>query len=147
MEGTSEWWFRIYEATVYGTRAAVLEGTLDHHLSGLLPLLESFLMSSSVGEYSTRLQLLRSFGKYTSALAKSGQDHHGQAMARVSRLLEAISCFYGRFWDQIFKSLDQQRVELVKEVDTFIKLAICKNCNVFLLMPIATGRHRHISKA
>ncbi len=147
MEGTSEWWFRIYEATVYGTRAAVLEGTLDHHLSGLLPLLESFLMSSSVGEYSTRLQLLRSFGKYTSALAKSGQDHHGQAMARVSRLLEAISCFYGRFSDQIFKSFDQQRVELDKEVDSFIKLASWKDLNVFALKASAHRTHRQLYKS
>lgn len=147
VEGTAEWWFRIYEATVYGTRAAVLEGTLDHHLSSLLPLLERFLMSSSVGEYSPRLQLLRSFGKYTSALAKSGQDHHGQAMARVSKLLEAISCFYGRFSDQIFKTFDQQRVELDKEVDSFIKLASWKDLNVFALKASAHRTHRQLYKS
>ena len=147
VEGTSEWWFRIYEATVYGTRAAVLEGTLDHHLSNMLPLLESFLMSSSAGEYSPRLQLLRSFGKYTSALARSGQGHHDQAMARVSRLLEAISCFYGRFLDQIFKSFDQQRIELDKEIDSFIKLASWKDLNVFALKASAQRTHRHLYRS
>ena len=147
VEGTSEWWFRIYEATVYGTRAAVSEGTLDHHLSNLLPLLESFLMSSSVGEYPPRLQLLRSFGQYTSALARGGQDHHGQAMARVSRLLEAISCFYGRFLDQVFKSFDQQRVELDKEIDSFIKLASWKDLNVFALKASAQRTHRHLYRS
>lgn len=147
VEGTSEWWFRIYEATVYGTRAAVLEGTLDHHLSSLLPLLESFLMSSSVGEYSPRLQLLLSFGKYTSALARSGQDRHDQAMARVSRLLGTISCFYGRFSDQIFTSFDQQRVELDKEIDSFIKLASWKDLNVFALKASARRTHDHLYKS
>jgi midasin len=147
LEGTSEWWFRIYEATVYGTRAAVLEGTIDHHLSSLLPLLESFLISSSVGEYSPRLQLLRSFGKYTSGLARSGQDRHDQAMNRVSRLLETISCFYGRFSDQIFTSFDQQRIELDKEIDSFIKLASWNDLNVFALKASAHRTHHQLYKS
>ena len=147
VEGTSEWWFRIYEATVYGTRAAVLEGTLDHHLSSLLPLLENFFMSSSVGEYSPRLQLLRSFGRYTSMLASSGQDRHDQAMARVSILLEAISCFYGRFLDQISASFNQQRVELDKEIDSFIKLASWKDVNVFALKASAQRTHHQLYKS
>jgi midasin len=147
VEGTSEWWFRIYEATVYGTRAAALEGTLDRHLSSLLPLLESFLMSSSIGEYSPRLQLLRSFGRYTSVLARSGQDGHDQAMNRVSKLLEAISCFYGRFSDQISASFDQQRVELDKEIDSFIKLASWKDVNVFVLKSSAQRTHHQLYKS
>ena len=147
VEGTSEWWFRIYEATIYGTRAAVLEGTLEHHLSSLLPLLESFLMSSSVGEYSPRLQLLQSFGRYTSALARNGQGRQDQAMARVSRLLEAVSCFYGRFSNQISASFGQQRVELDKEIDSFIKLASWKDVNVFALKASAQRTHHQLYKS
>ena len=147
MEGTSEWWFRIYESTVHGTRAAVLEGTLDHHLSNLLPLLESFLVTSSVGEYSARLQLLQSFGRYTSVLSRSGQDCHSQAMARVARLLEAVSCFYGRFSNQISTSFDQQRVELDKEIDSFIKLASWKDVNVFALKASAQRTHHQLYKS
>jgi midasin len=147
VEGTPEWWFRIYEATVYGTRAAVLEGKIDHHLSSLLPLLESFLISSSIGEYPARLQLLRNFGGYTSLLTTSGQDGHDQAMAHVSRLLEAVSCFYGRFSSQISSSFDQQRVELDKEIDSFIKLASWKDVNVFSLKASARRTHHQLYKS
>ena len=147
VEGTSEWWFRIYEATVYGTRAAALEETLDHHLHSLLPLLEGFLTSSSVGEYSTRLQLLRSFGRYTSTLARNGQDRRDQAMTRVSSLLEAVSCFYGRFLNQVSTSFDQQRVELDREIDSFIKLASWKDVNVFALKASAQRTHHQLYKS
>ena len=147
VEGTSEWWFRIYEATVYGTRAAALEETLDHHLSKLLPLLEGFLTSSSVGEYPPRLQLLRSFSRYTSTRLRSGQGRYDQAMTRVSRLLEAVSCFYGRFLTQILASFDKQRAELDKEIDSFIKLASWKDVNVFALKASAQRTHHQLYKS
>ena len=147
VEGISEWWFRIYEATVYGTRAAALEETLDHHLYNLLPLLEGFLTSSSVGEYSPRLQLLRSFGRYTSALAKNSQGGRDHAMTRVSSLLESVSCFYGRFLDEVSASFDQQRVELDKNIDSFIKLASWKDINVFALKASAQRTHHQLYKS
>lgn len=104
-------------------------------------------MSSSIGEYSPRLHLLRSFSKYTSELAKSGQDRHDQAMARISRLLETISCYYGRFSDQIFTSFNQQRVELDKEIESFIKLASWKDLNVFALKASAHRTHHQLYKS
>ncbi|KAI0754666.1 midasin [Daedaleopsis nitida] len=146
-DGASEWWFRLYEATVRGVDAASAEeengakGAVAAYLEGLVPLLDSFMTSSPLGQYSARLHHLRAFERYSLHLGK-----RSDASNRAHRVLHFTTAYYAQFLDEVDASLSTQRQALEKEIRNFIKLASWKDINVHALKQSAQKTHRQLYK-
>lgn len=146
-DGASEWWFRLYEATVRGVDAASAEeengadGSVAAYLEDLVPLLDSFMTSSPLGQFSARLHNLRAFERYSSHLGK-----HSHASNRAHRILHFTTAYYAQFLDKVNASLSTQQQTLEKEIRNFIKLASWKDINVHALKQSAQKTHRQLYK-
>ncbi|RDX53520.1 midasin [Lentinus brumalis] len=145
-EGASEWWFRLYEATVRGVAAASQEEEDDanavaKYLEGLIPLLDSFMTSSPLGQFSARLQHLRAFEMYCLQFEK-----RSPASRRVHRVLHSTRLYYTQFLPRVTTSLSSQQQVLEKDIRNFIKLASWKDINVHALKQSAQRTHRQLYK-
>lgn len=72
----SEWWFRFYETTIRGAPGVDSDAevaptqTPEEYYRDLVVLMDSFLGSSSLGQYSTRLELVLSFANLAETLGE-----------------------------------------------------------------------------
>ncbi|EMD40100.1 hypothetical protein CERSUDRAFT_122188 [Gelatoporia subvermispora B] len=147
-EGTSEWWFRLYEVVVRGGLAAHEEdshhdGHLTAYLDNLVPLLDDFVTSSPLGQFDARMRLMRGFESYIGHLHMEGE---GSGLLRIQRLLHHTRQFYAQFSPHVSNALSKQQSELEKEIRDFIKLASWKDINVHALKQSAQRTHRQLYK-
>ncbi|TBU59248.1 midasin [Dichomitus squalens] len=151
-DGASDWWFRLYEATIRGVEAASQEeadgdvGALARYLEGLVPLLDSYMMSSPLGQYIARLNLLQAFECYCLRLSRSRAGTRSTGSRRAHRILHFTRKYYSQFVPRVNTSLSSQQQELEKEIRNFIKLASWKDINVHALKQSAQRTHRQLYK-
>ncbi|KAF8895596.1 hypothetical protein BD779DRAFT_1609097 [Infundibulicybe gibba] len=125
-EGVSDWWFRLYDATVRGVLdASQREDTgdpqsLTKYLDSLLPLLDDFLRSSPLGQFQARMRLLHSFETYLLRLSQHKPPSQQLALNRAYHLLHATK--------------------------RYIKLASWKDINVQALKESAKRTHHQLYK-
>jgi midasin len=76
----AEWWFRFYETTIRGAPGVDVDPNEAptqmpaEYYRDLVALLDSFLASSSLGQYRTRLQLVLSFANFAAKLGEKSAD-------------------------------------------------------------------------
>ncbi|KAI0769070.1 midasin [Trametes elegans] len=151
-DGAAEWWFRLYEATVRGVASAVLEEergdsrALAKYLDGLVPLLDSFMASTPLGQYTERLRYLRAFESYCDHLSNTQTGGLAAGFQRVHRVLRFTREYYSQFLPRVTSSLTSQQDVLEKEIRGFIKLASWKDINVHALKQSAQRTHRQLYK-
>ncbi|KAF8139191.1 hypothetical protein K438DRAFT_1996249 [Mycena galopus ATCC 62051] len=151
-DGTAEWWFHIYDATIRGSLDAAEREqtdpmqTVSDYLATLIPLLEDFVRSSPLGQFHARMQLLRSFEFYCVNLAATNTGFVRDTLDRVRRILHATQAYYSLFSPQISTKLSEQRAALEKELRGFIKLASWKDINVQALKASAQRTHHQLYK-
>ncbi len=151
-DGASEWWFRLYEATVRGVNAASLEEeeddteSLARYLEGLVPLLDSYMTSSPLGQYTARLNLLHAFESYCLRLSCTQTGTRSAASRRAHRILHFTRAYFSQFVSRVNASLSSQQQELEKEIRNFIKLASWRDINVHALKQSAQRTHRQLYK-
>ena len=92
----SEWWFRFYESTIRGAPGVDVDPenpppqTPAEYYRDLVALLDSFMASSSLGQYRARLQLILSFANFAAKLGeKSTQFEVGCSSATRLGEMEA----------------------------------------------------------
>ncbi|KAJ7673557.1 hypothetical protein B0H17DRAFT_1208374 [Mycena rosella] len=152
-DGTADWWFHIYDATIRGPLdAADREGqdsessSLSDYLATLMPLLDDFIRTSPLGQFHARMQLLRSFEMYCIHLAGTKTGSFQETLNRVHRILHATQSYYSLFSVQVSNKLSEQRNVLEKELRGFIKLASWKDINVQALKASAQRTHHQLYK-
>jgi midasin len=149
-EGVSEWWFRLYNAVVRGLLDIVdrsyLDG-LDDYLDQLVPLLDGFLKSSPLGQFSRRLDLLRSFVPFLQHLILTKSEPAGEPIRRVQRIIHSTQAYYSQFVSSITSSLTSQERAVEEEIQGFIKIASWKDVNVQALKASAKKTHHQLYKA
>jgi midasin len=149
-EGVSEWWFRLYNAVVRGLLDIVgrsyLDG-LDDYLDQLVPLLDGFLKSSPLGQFSRRLDLLRSFVPFLQHLILTKSEPAGEPIRRVQRIIHSTQAYYSQFVSSITSSLASQERAVEEEIQGFIKIASWKDVNVQALKASAKKTHHQLYKA
>ncbi|KAI6016225.1 hypothetical protein EDC04DRAFT_2881627 [Pisolithus marmoratus] len=109
----SEYWFHLYELLIRGPLNAAEEDScnLSKYLQQVPYLLDDFIRSSSLGQFHTRLNLLKSFEIFIGHMLEDSATRSA-AFGSVMRIL--------------LQSLGDQRRSLEKEVDALIKLATLK---------------------
>ena len=149
-EGVSEWWFRLYNAVVRGLLDIVDRScldSLDDYLDQLVPLLDGFLKSSPLGQFSRRLDLLRSFGPFLQHLIFTKSELAGEPIRRVQRIIHSTQAYYSQFVPSITLSLTSQERTVSEEIQGFIKIASWKDVNVQALKASAKRTHHQLYKA
>lgn len=151
---TSEWWFRLYDATIRGVihmadvdlEEAQSMADLTNFLENLVPLLDEFMKSSNLGQFAARLTLLRSMETHTGYLATRAEEVRASRLHRLHRVLHATQRYYSQFSAKVSESLESQRSVLEKEIRGFIKLASWKDINIHALRQSAQKTHRQLYK-
>ncbi|CAE6410316.1 unnamed protein product [Rhizoctonia solani] len=145
IESVSSWWPRLYESIV--SVVATLEGDstkTSSHLEQLVPLLDSYLMQSPLGQFEARLLLLQSFATLTRQLSEDSIP--ANSFSRTSDIVESLCVQYFRLLPSIQESLKKQRASLDKDIGDFIKLASWKDTNVHALKQSAQKTHHVLYK-
>ncbi|KAI8971187.1 midasin [Trametes punicea] len=151
-EGASEYWFRLYEATVRGVTSAAQdeafgeEGAISKYIDGLVPLLDTFMTSTPLGQYAQRLQVLQAFENYCKHHSTVQTAAIAVAFQRTYSVLRFTRMYYAQFIPQVTSSLVSQQEVLEKEIRGFIKLASWKDINVHALKQSAQRTHRQLYK-
>jgi midasin len=147
--GVSDWWFRLYDATVRGVLDIVERNRsddLDDYLDHLVPLLDSYLTSSPLGQFSRRLDLLRSFSLFLQHLSLTKSEEAREPLRRVQRIVQSTQAYYSQFLSAITSSLTLQERGLEAEIQGFIKIASWKDVNVQALRASAKRTHHQLYK-
>ena len=151
-EEISEWWFRLYDALIRGSLSAAEQEcsgdrlSLGYYIENLIPLLDSFVTSSPLGQFAARIELLGSFEKYVATIGSEKAPSYRSTMERVRRVLHSTHRYYDLFSDRLEKRLIDQKAELEKEVRKFVKLASWKDINVQALKESAQRTHHQLYK-
>jgi midasin len=148
-EGVSDWWFRLYDVTVRGVLEIVERNRsdgLDDYLDHLVPLLDSYLKSSPLGQFSRRLDLLRSFGLFLQYLSLTKSEEQGSLYVASSESYSPPRTYYSQFISPITSSLTVQERGVEEEIQGFIKIASWKDVNVQALRASAKKTHHQLYK-
>lgn len=155
-EEVSEWWFRLYEAVVRGPLNCVINyggdgrvdgaQALDNYVDTLIPLLDSFITSSPLGQFDARMRLLDSFGTYVGRISASRPAMEKEALERVHRVIKSSYNYYDLFSDNVRKHLAGGKAPLEAQIRELIKLASWKDINVQALKQSAQRTHRQLYK-
>ena len=151
-EEISQWWFRLYDALVRGSLSAAQQEcsgdgeSLNHYIETLIPLLDSFVTSSPLGQFAARIELLGSFEKYVAIIGTEKASSYRPTMERVRRIVNTTHRYYDSFSERLEKRLMDQKAELEKEVRKFVKLASWKDINVQALKESAQRTHHQLYK-
>ncbi|KAH9480590.1 Midasin [Psilocybe cubensis] len=148
----SEWWFRLYDAVIRGTLAAFNqdledpEQAVNRYLDTLIPLLDSFITSSPLGQFHARLKMLNSFETYITKILIHKSSKERTILSRVLRILHATYVYHSLFSENLRKRLADEKASLESEVKALIKLASWKDVNVQALKQSAQKSHRQLYK-
>lgn len=140
---TADWWFRMYQLLIMGT-ADESDEELSGYIAKTIPLLFDFLESSTLGRFSSRLQLLRSF---QTLIRRSPELRSRVVLQKAARMLESILCRFGQFESRVNDSIVQQRQPLDKAISDFVKLATWKDVNIEAMRASARKTHAHLYKS
>ena len=148
---TSSWWFKMYEVLIHGGRAAAKEEAevpeshaTEAHANSLVSLIDKFMTTSPLGQYTPRLDMLRTFSRHLNALAGTPSAFVG--MDRMTRVLESLTARYTLSEPTVATSLRTQREKVERNVKDFIKLASWKDVNVHALKASAQHTHRQLHR-
>ena len=151
-DGVCDSWFQLYALIVRGPLAAADEeitgrpGALTDYFNQFVPLLDEFVRSSPLGQYQSRMRLLKSFETFAEFLAAGKDGRSSDTLRRVQNLLHSTIRFYELFSPQIAAFLSEQKIALEKEIQSYIKLAGWKDVNVIALKNSAQRTHHNLYK-
>lgn len=133
------WWFYLYESIVANPSQLVESGeSLEHHIGGLMATLNSFIQSSTVGQFNARLQLLRVFQEHVSKFLE-GQHN-------LTSSIQNLVSYYTEYNTVFAERIAGARKKAQKEVNEVILLASWKDTNIVALRESARRSHFKLYK-
>ncbi|KAA8650735.1 AAA family ATPase midasin [Aspergillus tanneri] len=137
------WWFVAYEA-IFGAPVQIAESgqtDLNDHILEVISTLEKFFHSTTLGQYSARLQLVKDF---RSLLLLYTQD-----LPPLEKLVSALDNFiqhYTQYEPVVHKLLSEKRAALERDIKEQIQLASWKDTNIVALKESARRSHFKLFK-
>ncbi|RAH66637.1 AAA family ATPase midasin [Aspergillus aculeatinus CBS 121060] len=143
LKDVSSWWFITYEALVRAPIQIAESGEMElkDHIQEVTATLEQFFRSTTVGQYSERLRLIKNF---QSLLLLYVED-----LPSLSQLTSALDNFlqrYRQFEPPVLKLLAEKRQALEKNIKEQIQLASWKDTNIVALRESARRSHVKLFK-
>jgi midasin len=136
----NSWWFFLYESIIANPLELLTED-LKNHVRQLISNLMSFMTTSSLGEFSHRLRLVRVFAEHLKRILIDYPD--------VDSLYGAVRNFvvyYSQYEAAVHETLGKQRKLMEKEVTNVVLLASWKDTNIVALHDSAKRSHHKLYK-
>lgn len=136
-DDANAWWFVAYQATVAIPMSIVeKDGDLEAYAVKLVTDLELYFSSAILGQFSTRLSLLRQFLKHLELLVKEYP-----ALAVVHSTLGSFIAMYQRYQRVVDEELTRGRTPIEKKMKDVLLLASWKDTNINALRESAKKSH------
>lgn len=141
-EDADAWWFVAYEVIIAAPMSIIQEeGDNTKYAEELFITLEQFLSETSLGQFSRRLRMLRSFSCHLDLLI---EDH--ASLKSVQNALTNFLKYHSNFEASIQEALNHGRHALEKEVKDVLLFASWKDTNVTALRESAKRSHYKLFK-
>ncbi|KAM5447036.1 AAA ATPase midasin [Microsporum audouinii] len=142
LEQVAAWWYMAYEVIVaVPLQLAQEKQQLDSHVTDLLLTLEKFLQTTSMGQFSSRIDLIDKF-RMLLVLYSPGLP----ALKQVVTALDNLLSHYAPFISSVKTSLQTGRQSLEKELKEQVQLASWKDTNITALRETARRSHHKLFK-
>ncbi|XP_073983569.1 midasin isoform X4 [Rhodnius prolixus] len=132
-ENASKWWFFIYSLIT-----SYLSGNTEEE--ELISVLENYMESSPLGEYSVRLSLLWTFHCHSLLLPKSSKQD------QLCKIFWNLHSYYKIFKTSINKKIKDLGEPIEKKLKEFVKLARWNDINYWAVKAAIEKTHRTIHK-
>ncbi|KAI9678963.1 MAG: hypothetical protein M1829_001948 [Trizodia sp. TS-e1964] len=141
-EDAKSWWFLAYEVIVAASMGCEdSEMQMMNYALELLEALEKFFSTTTIGQFSQRLRLLRQFNSYMALFSKE-MNH----LIIVQMALGNFIHHYSRFENPISETILLDRSILEKQMKDVILLASWKDTNINALRDSARRSHHKLFK-
>ncbi|KAI0834820.1 midasin [Hypoxylon sp. FL0890] len=139
-EDASSWWFIAYQAIIAVPLTIAQAGDdLSEHAASLLKELESYFSSAAVGQFASRLNLLRQLLKQLQLLTT---DY--PSMSIIQDGLQNFIDFYSRYTKTVDDQIRAGRGPLEKQMKDVLLLASWKDTNIVALRESARKSHQKL---
>ncbi|KAI6359331.1 hypothetical protein MCOR25_007092 [Pyricularia grisea] len=136
-EDADSWYFVAYQALIAGPLSLMEKGVdLRTHAPALLQELEQYFVNSILGEFTTRLNMLKQFQAHLDLLAL---DY--PALAAIRDALRNFLTFYSRFEIKATEAIQRGRSSLEKTMKDVLLMASWKDTNVVALRESSRKSH------
>jgi midasin len=141
---SDRWWFRLAALVEHVARSADLS-------EDLVVTLDSFIRSSSLGQFGRRLELIALFRAHvrvfhTSCLLGEVDSPSNQALRRLDSVLFNLHAYYAQFSAGVSRRLDGARAPIEQKLRDFVKIARWDDVNYFAMKSSADKSHRKLTK-
>ncbi|KAK0709105.1 hypothetical protein B0T26DRAFT_720443 [Lasiosphaeria miniovina] len=134
------WWFIAYGAVILEPFARLQAGEdLNDHAVKLLAILESYFTGANVGQFSSRLGLLRQLKSQLELLVL---DEH--ALATVRDAVQNFIVFYSRFEAKVANTIRAGRAPLDRKMKDVLLLSKWRDKNIESLRDSAKRSHQKL---
>lgn len=141
-EDVESWWFVAYEAIIAVPLSMINSGeNFQSYSQQLFAILEEFLVTTSIGQYSRRLRMIECFKMHVELL--SVEEH---SLHTIRDTLVNFLCFYTPSQSSIQEALNESRKKLEVEMREVILLASWKDTNIVALRESAKRSHHKLFK-
>lgn len=139
-EDASSWWFIAYQAIIAAPLTLVQDGEdLSQHVCGLLKELETYFSSAPVGQFASRLGLLKQLYKQVELITS---DY--PSMSIIQDGLHNFISFYSRYKKAVDDLIRAGRSPLEKQMKDVLLLASWKDTNIVALRESARKSHHKL---
>ncbi|KAF2768629.1 midasin [Teratosphaeria nubilosa] len=136
----SSWWFVAFENIIFASQSLLgSPAQLKQHAQDLFSTLEAFMLNCGLGEYTTRLSMLRDFVAHL-AISKA----HISDLEVVHQALSNFVAYHSHFEAPVAERLSAGRAGLEKEIKNVIQVASWKDRNVEILKQSAKSSHNRL---
>lgn len=115
-------------------------------MNELRDLIDVFMMNSSLGEFSTRLQMVESFAKQIQCMIYSQYVFISGSSNDLCNILKNMVSFFSSFKPLLLEYLTNQEKPLVTDLNEFIKISSWKDINAYALKESAKRSHYQLVK-
>jgi midasin len=134
------WFFVAYEAVVMATESVDSVQAAEIYAQKLLETLEGYILNTTLGQYKSRLRLIRQMRSHLLVLPEIRNNV-------VANALTNFIAYYDRFQDVVNNTINSFRKPLENDLKDIIRLASWKDTNIQALRQSAKTSHRKLSKA
>ncbi|WWC59552.1 uncharacterized protein I303_102108 [Kwoniella dejecticola CBS 10117] len=135
----NEWTMRLYGALIHG---AVSAADVAKHVEGVLPMVSTYINTSTFGTFSARLGLLSAFQRMCTDLSDQIP-----VLSTMAILLHNVLVNARLFEPRLADAMQSQKSVIDKAIKDFVRLASWKDVNVFALKASAQRSHKHLHRS
>ncbi|KAJ3293693.1 AAA ATPase midasin [Borealophlyctis nickersoniae] len=151
-EKASALWFHLWQIVVGVATANSSDNVEDEEaadaplLKGLLEALDQLCLTSTLGQFLTRLRMIQTFHSYVSAMAPEVPQNRRPRLESLASVLFNVHKYYSQFADEVKNTIEMRRKPISKELNDYVQIASWKDVNVYALKESATRTHYQLHK-